>query len=143
MVSSGAYSNTRSLSRPPGALSGSSKSFSLGLDALNSTATGDNHFLGRRGEERWGSGVCTRRLVRMGEVEVKRGWVERRGVTCAKACAHAKGGEDWGETTAWIVHFESYSANPETDEYNVQQKHIAPSETIILNQEVKNAMLFQ
>ena len=42
-----------------------------------------------------------------------------------------------------IVHLESHSANPEIYEFNIQQKHIDPSETIMLNQEVKNTVLFQ
>ncbi len=49
------------------------ESFSPGVDALDSRATGDEHILEKTGEQRGGGGVRTRRLVRMGEVEVKRG----------------------------------------------------------------------
>ena len=46
----GAYPDTRGLLRPPGACSGSPESFSLGVGALDSCATGDEHIPGKTGE---------------------------------------------------------------------------------------------
>ena len=42
-----------------GAYSGSSESFSPGVDALETRATGDGHIPGGTGEQRWGSGKHT------------------------------------------------------------------------------------
>jgi hypothetical protein len=46
----GAYPDTRGLSRPRGARSGSPESFSPGVDDLDSGAIGDEHIPGKTGE---------------------------------------------------------------------------------------------
>jgi hypothetical protein len=64
-------SDTRSPLRPPGARTGSPESFSLGVDALNGRATGDESTQVRRVNEAVESAQF--RPVRPCEVEVKRG----------------------------------------------------------------------
>jgi hypothetical protein len=47
------------------------ESFSLEVEALESSTAGNDHIPGKRGEMRWGGGVSTRWRVTMGEVEVR------------------------------------------------------------------------
>jgi len=71
MVSPEAHFNTKDPLRPPGAHSGSPRSFLLGVDALDSRATGDKYIQARRVNKFKAAESVQWRPVRISEVEIK------------------------------------------------------------------------